>query len=212
MHKKIQLLLTSLQRHSLSPRSWQACISYQQKLPDWCARDGDAFAIFKTGGTFSLMSQWEYTDWAALLWMLHVKSLFVLCKGKYLFLDKPRQPFPLPFLFSTLDFQSSQFWNILFPVPRETRWRAVLPDKKLAVFLHYRVALFSLCYIYTRGKKIEKSFPSSKRENNSDHILRNNNFFFYNVVNSSEPGFVLGRCFHNYRAEGDRRWLFKWPN
>lgn len=125
-----------------------------------------SFAIFRTGGTSLLMSQWEHSDWAALLWMLHVMSLFVLCKRKYLFLDKPRQTFPLPFLFGMVDFQSSHFWNILFPVPRETRWRAVLPDKKLAVFLHYRVALFSLCYIYTRGKKkkVGKSFPSSKRE------------------------------------------------
>lgn len=154
------------------------------------------------GGTSLLMSQWECSDWAALLWILHVKSLFVLCERKYLFLDKPRQPFPLPFLFSTLDFQSSHFWNILFPVPRETRWRAVLPDKKLAVFLHYRVALFSLCYIYTRGKKKKKSFPSSKRENNSDHIIMNNKFFFYNVINSSEPGFVWGGVFIIMGQEG----------
>lgn len=146
-------------------------------------------------------------------WMLHVKSLFVFSKRKYLFLDELRQPFPLPFLFSPLDFQSSHFWNILFPVPRETRWRAVLPDKNLAVFLHYRVALFSLCYIYTREKKeAEESFPSSKRENNSDHIIMNNKFFFYNVINSSELGFVLGRCFHNYGAGGDRSWLLNWPN
>lgn len=36
-------------------------------------------------------------------------SLFALCERKYLFLDKPRQPFPLPFLFSALDFQSFHF-------------------------------------------------------------------------------------------------------
>lgn len=44
------------------------------------------------------------------------------------------------------------------------------------------MALFSLGYIYTGEKKkeAEKSFPSSKRENNSDHIIMNK-FFFYNV-------------------------------
>lgn len=69
---------------------------------------------------------------------------------------------PFPFLSSLACwiFQSSHFWNVLFLVPRETRWRAVLPDKKLAVFLHYRVGLFSLCYICTRGKKKSREvFP-----------------------------------------------------
>lgn len=73
-----------------------------------------------------------------------------------------------------------------------------------------------VCAIFIPGekkkKKVEKSFPSSKRENNSDHIIMNNKFFFYNVINSSEPGFVLGRCFHNYGAGGDRSRLLNWPN
>lgn len=155
-----------------------------QKLSDRCARNGDVFAIFKTFGTSSLMSQWECSDWATLLWMNVTCQVIICLLKKKIFVPwQTEAALSLPFLFSTLDFQSSHFWNILFPVPRETRWRAVLPDKNLTVFLHYWVALFSLCYIYPSEKKeAEKSFPSS-RENNSDHIIMNNKFFFYNVMN-----------------------------
>lgn len=189
---------------SLVPRVTVSCV--QQKLPDRCARNGDVFAIFKTFGTTSLMSQWECSDWSALLWMNVTCQVIICLLQKKIFVPwQTEAALSLPFPFSTLDFQSSHFWNILFPVLRETRWWAVLPDKNLGVFLHYRVALFSLCYIYTRGKKeAGKSFSSSKRENNSEHIITNNKFFFYNVINSSKAGFVLGRCFHNYGSGRDR--------
>lgn len=117
-------------------------------------------------------------------WMLHVKSLFVFSKRKYLFLDKLRQPFPFLSSLAHWIFKALTFGTFYFQ-SRERQGDELSFLIKTLQYFYITEWLCLVCAIFipVKKKEAEKSFPSSKRENNSDHIIMNSKFFFYNVIN-----------------------------
>lgn len=118
LHSVLQFLLSYEWIAALNQRSWQLwtpiswlshhflCPAKGSRLP--CKKWGGCSCYFQDGW-YLLTHESVGTQWLGFSVLNGTCHYLPSCERKYLFLDKPRQPFPLPFLFSALDFQSFHF-------------------------------------------------------------------------------------------------------